>query len=317
MEKIPFVSIIIPMYNVEQYIERCLNSVISQDFTDYEVILINDGSKDNSLRIAESYSDKYEKIRLVSQENKGVSAVRNLGVSMAKGKYLAFVDSDDYIMPDFLSIMCGKAVEHDADIVSCNYFNGNSDGTAKVKNFIYRREGVYGKETILKSNIKEFSVRNYLWNKLWRRTLFTENNIVFPTMVFEDASTTPKLFYHANKTVIIKDCLYQYTQRRDSLTGFGSPRCIRDYLTSFGLIRTFLEGNNSFKPYRFSFKILRLKVAFTVLTWVIVWAFVSKKPLNFVKNTKQTVSYLSYYSGNKYVHEDLAESDGIHIPVVL
>lgn len=314
--KVPKISVIIPMYNVAPYLERCLKSVEAQTFRDFEVVLINDGSNDNSLEIAKAFAERNDNFRLISQHNKGIAEVRNIGVAEATGEFIAFIDSDDFIMAEYLEKLYNAAVENDADVATCNYINGNIQGTLRMRNLIFKSEGVYGREEILKNAIRDFSVRNYSWNKLWRRKLFTENNIVYPELFFEDAATTPKLFFYAKKTVVIKDQLYYYTQRSDSITGLLNPCRIRDYLTSFGIMRSFLEENGSFKPYRFSFYILKAKICVTALTWVIMWGVKSKKPKNLVTNTMETFSYLNYYSGKNYIPTSSQQTESAR-PVLL
>ena len=123
------ISIIIPIYNSEKYIVKCLDSILTQDCQDFELLLINDGGTDNSVNIINSYKDK--RIRIYNQENKGAGSARNLGLKYAIGKYIFFIDSDDFILQNYLSVMLKFMKEYDADIVACQYKNKNT--TEKVE----------------------------------------------------------------------------------------------------------------------------------------------------------------------------------------
>ena len=118
----PKISLIIPVYNVEKYIRKTLESVLAQTFTDYEVIMVNDGSTDGSLAVLKEYADKYENFKLINQNNCGSSKARNVGINEAAGDYLAFLDSDDFLKPDFLEVLYSSAEENGADIACCNYY---------------------------------------------------------------------------------------------------------------------------------------------------------------------------------------------------
>lgn len=127
MQNVPMLSIIIPVYNKEKYLTETLNSVLAQTYTNSEVLLINDGSSDNSLRICKEFHGKCERIRIINQENSGASAARNQGIEAAKGKYVIMLDADDTIEPTMHEVMIAKAEEHCADIVVCGYnFVGNN-----------------------------------------------------------------------------------------------------------------------------------------------------------------------------------------------
>ena len=179
------ISIIIPIYNVGEYLHRCLSSVACQTFKDYEVIMVNDGSTDKSCEIAESFTKHFVNFRLVHNTQKGVSYARNLGVSLARGEYIAFVDSDDYIDPNYLLRLYSAAKEYDADVAHCNYVLYNIDSgflhSVRVRK---PRKGIMTNIGMVRRTISDFFMRSYLWNKLWKRSLFTDNNIIFPDMKF-------------------------------------------------------------------------------------------------------------------------------------
>ena len=122
----PKVSIIIPIYNAEAHLHRCIDSVLKQDFADFELILMDDGSKDSSGRICDEYEALDERVRVIHKENTGVSDTRNLAISMAKGEYLQFLDSDDWITPDATGLMVRAAMEHQCDMVISDFYRSLS-----------------------------------------------------------------------------------------------------------------------------------------------------------------------------------------------
>ena len=248
------ISIIIPIYNVGEYLHRCLSSVACQTFKDYEVIMVNDGSTDKSCEIAESFTKHFVNFRLVHNTQKGVSYARNLGVSLARGEYIAFVDSDDYIDPSYLLRLYSAAKEYDADVAHCNYVLYNIDSgflhSVRVRK---PRKGIMTNIGMVRRTISDFFMRSYLWNKLWKRSLFTDNNIIFPDMKFEDIATVSKLLYFANKGIIIDQYLYYYTIRDGSIVQTVSLQNISDYILSFGMLRRFFTDRNELTNVTFPF----------------------------------------------------------------
>lgn len=129
------VSVIVPIYNAEKYLERTIGSLLSQTIDNYEILLINDGSTDGSKEIIKYYEENYDKVISFSKENGGQSSARNYGISKAKGKYLAFIDADDYIDNSFLEKMYNKAIQNDADICFCNYYHVYEDKIEKDREY--------------------------------------------------------------------------------------------------------------------------------------------------------------------------------------
>ncbi len=253
------ISIIVPFYNTHKYLKRCLNSIISQTFKDYEVILIDDGSTDYSYKIAERYKLRYNNIKLYKQENKGVASARNKGVLMAKGEYVAFVDSDDFIHKDYLKRMINVALQTNADVVCCNFYWLFNNEIA-IKNYINCKTGLFSNIAALNLVISDTYMQSYLWNKLWKRDLFVSLNIEFPNMFFEDIATSFKLIYYANKVYIMKDSLYYYTQRSNSILHNFSFSTQGDYLKSLAIIKNFLDTHNIYYQTYKSFNFLCCKV---------------------------------------------------------
>ncbi len=242
------ISVIIPFYNVERYISKCLSSLQSQTFRNFETILIDDGSTDNSLKIAQDYVNKnQENTILVSRENKGISETRNEALSLSQGEYIAFVDSDDFLDPSYLQHLYSKAVKTNADICCCSYNLYYPKNNKKVFMPFRPFTGTYSKEKALKKLLLDITFHSFLWGKLIRRSLF--DNTKFCNRYFEDLSTLPKLFYKANKISVIDKPLYFYTSRRDSILGKASAQKINDLVLSAGIIKDFLISKNDIKKY--------------------------------------------------------------------
>lgn len=179
MRKKPKISIIVPVYNVEKYLERCLDSILSQSFNAFELILVNDGSTDNSYKICEKYSYNDKRIKLINKENGGLSSARNAGIEASQGEYIGFIDSDDYIDKFMYEILYNYAEKNKSDIVICKYkkvdanFGMNENLNYNVEEINY--SNFQALNQLYEENNIEFVV---MWNKLYKRSLF--DNIKFP-----------------------------------------------------------------------------------------------------------------------------------------
>lgn len=201
------VSVIVPVYNVEKYLEKCLDSLINQSLKDIEIIVVNDGSPDNSQEIINKYIKKHKNIKSFIKENGGLSDTRNYGIKQASGEYLSFVDSDDYIDKTMLEKMYKKAKKDDLDIVVCNSVNVYDSGVeVEIKNL----------------NYSDDLVKNYLISppmactRIYKKSLF--DKIKFKKNIFyEDLELTPKLAKFTKNIGFIDEGLYYYYQRTGSI----------------------------------------------------------------------------------------------------
>lgn len=266
---IPLISVIIPIYKAERYIARCLDSVKAQSFTDFEVIMIDDGSPDCSAEIAERYTAD-PRFKLYRQENMGVGAVRNCGLSLARGEYIAFVDSDDRIMPHHLDKLYKAARENSADIVCCGCCFCSERGGHLRSGIIKKRSGVYNAERLIGNILRDISVRRYMCTYLWRRSLFTDNSISFPKRFFEDTCVIPMLFYHAEKIAVIADATYIYTRRSDSITGLTSESCVEDYIAANEAVERFFTAARDAELYRWDLRFQKAKTVSVTLSWLFI-----------------------------------------------
>ena len=210
--KNPLLSVIVPVYNVEEFLEQCLDSLVNQSLDDIEIIVVNDGSKDNSQSIIDDFAARYpEKIKPFTKINGGLSDARNYGMDRASGEYLAFVDSDDYVDPDMFKRLYEKSVEDNADIVICDMWN------VSTKKQTYHRvvgSTEYGLSIHENPEILRYA-SSYACNKLYKRSLFTENGIRFPKQLFEDSAVIYNVIASAERISVVKDALYFYRVGRD------------------------------------------------------------------------------------------------------
>lgn len=217
----PEISIIVPNYNTEKYLPRCLESLIHQTFKDIEIILIDDGSKDKSVDIIKKYAEKDSRIRLIKQQNAGPAKARNQGLECAAGKYLMFCDSDDWYETNMCQIMYDTIQKQKVDVVCChNFFDWeeNLSGNEKEKRLIkkYYNLNRYGKYPLNEKNILSTNV--VLWNKIWRRDLIEQYCIRFPEGHEHDDDAFWYMYaFVANSIFYLKKTLYHYFLRAGSI----------------------------------------------------------------------------------------------------
>lgn len=299
-KKIPKISLIIPVYNVQEYIEKALQSVANQTFKDFEVIIVNDGSKDQSVEIAKKFINKYDNFKLINQENQGLSAARNTGLREAKGEYIAFIDSDDFIESNFLEELYHLSVDNDADISYCNYKIYYPKMNWSLYMPFASRSKVYSKQKALKTLILDVTLHYYAWNKLYKRTLFTDNNIEFPDMFFEDIATTPRLLYFANKCAVSSKGLYHYTRRKGSILSTMNVKKVNDYTTSLGIIRNFIDKQGEYDKYKTILKIYGLRVMLVNYYSIFDMHFREMNFNGMATNIKRSNESIKYFVGENY-----------------
>lgn len=230
----PEISVIVPIYNVEKYLEKCIESILNQTFADFELILVNDGSPDGSAKICEKYAKTNDKIKLISQENAGLSAARNAGINIAKGKYLAFIDGDDYITDDMLEILHSNAKKTNSQISACGMVDTYGD-EFEIKHKINNYE-IFDSYNALKTILEGKKMYMFACNKLFEASLF--NDVKFPPgKLYEDVFIMPILMAKAKRVVYTPKQCYIYFQRINSIT--NSSFKLRDL--------TVIEGCESHK----------------------------------------------------------------------
>lgn len=218
------VSVIVAIYNTDQYLAKCIESLLNQTLEEIEIILVNDGSTDESKSICDYYAEKDIRVRCLHQENAGPSVARNHGINISNGKYLAFVDSDDYVEKNMYEVMYYNAEKNKSDIVVCNFFRDWTDfeveeGVLKIEEQLVDIDKI-GLQKYLSKYWLKLRYANYIWNKLYKRELFVKNKISFPENIrfSEDRFLNYMLIPFTKKTIYVKDSLYHYVQRHDSVT---------------------------------------------------------------------------------------------------
>ncbi|MCZ0717175.1 glycosyltransferase [Aerococcus kribbianus] len=206
-------SVIVPIYNAENFLVRCIDSIISQSFQNLEIILINDGSSDGSGEICEKYAEADSRIKYIAQDNAGVSAARNEGLKIASGDYLTFVDSDDFIGENMYLKMLTVAKEHECDIVECGYLRNNISGEFAGNHL--QDELIEDNERILLHYLRHENTTNYNCNKLYRKQII--NNLQYEKLSFsEDYLFNVMTHSRAKKKKIISEDFYYYEDNPDS-----------------------------------------------------------------------------------------------------
>lgn len=236
----PKVSVIVPIYNVEKYLEKCINSLLSQTLEDIQIILVNDGSKDNSGNIAkECEKNNKNRIIYVEKENGGLSDARNYGLKYATGDFIAFLDSDDYIEKNAYEEMYNKAIEENADYVECDFIWEFPNKIRVDKQYPYKN----------KKEMLSF-VRVVAWNKLIKRQLITDNNLEFPKgLRYEDVEFTYKLIPFVNKFAYVNKPFIHYVQREGSIANVQNERTAEIFTVLDNVIE-FYKKNNIYEKYR-------------------------------------------------------------------
>lgn len=237
------ISIIVPVYNVEKYINRCIETIIKQDYKNIEILLIDDGSTDESGNICDEFEKKYSNIKVIHQKNQGLSKARNVGIKMSSGKYIGFVDSDDYIERDMYDVLHKNMLKYDADISVCDYIKIAENMKSCKKSNINSKTIIYDEMAPkMKELLTEENLNNYVWNKLYKRDLF-DKNMFKEGAKFEDIDIMYKLFYEANRIVYTDYAAYNYVQRDNSIMKTIDNNAIADLIRATNERYLFIERN--------------------------------------------------------------------------
>lgn len=239
-------SIIVPVYNVEKYLSHCMDSILNQDFDDYEIIAVDDESPDHSINILYEYQKKTDKLKIIRQKNKGLGGARNTGIQKAKGEYLIFVDSDDYISSKMLSSLNKYLIKESLDILAfdCERVteSGETIERVSVKDYQEQYTRLDAKQYLL------FEPTSCV--KTYKRTLYTDYGIEFPEKLwYEDLATTLKLSVYAKKIGYLKEVFYYYIQHPDSITHSTNTDRMMEIMTAYDNIVQFYRRNDKFEEF--------------------------------------------------------------------
>lgn len=212
------ISVIVPVYKVEPYLRKCLDSIVNQTHRNLEIILVDDGSPDSCGAICDEYAAKDVRIKVIHKENGGVASARNAGLDAATGDYIGWVDGDDWIEPEMFETMLRGAEAHDADIAICSRIESYPDHSFQMG---WQQAELLNKEQAIALLVEDNVVRSYLCDKLWRKDVFREIRV--PQLkVFEDMAVMYPLFMRAERVVCLPDVLYHYEHHDGGLTAAPS-----------------------------------------------------------------------------------------------
>ncbi|SDB46678.1 Glycosyltransferase involved in cell wall bisynthesis [Pseudobutyrivibrio sp. YE44] len=222
------VSVVVPVYNVEKQLERCVDSIVNQTYKNLEIILVDDGSTDSSGKMCDELAKNDSRIKVAHQKNKGLSGARNTGIDMSSGGYIFFVDSDDYVDVRTIEILMNQAEKHNAQIAACG-FAYVFDGDKPEIPFTSDVYGVWSGRESLVQMMRTNNICTVAWNKLYKAQLW--EGVRYPEGKYhEDEATTYKLLYKAKIVSYIPDCLYKYYQRENSIMNAGLSGRYKDYI---------------------------------------------------------------------------------------
>ena len=320
MKEQPQVSIIVPVYNVENYIERCLNSLVNQTFKDIEIITINDGSTDKSLELINKYVKEDIRVSVIDLGDEGVSYCRNLGIEKANGKYIMFVDSDDWIDFNMVEVMYKKAEENNIDLVMCSYIREFKDHSKekifnlpeeiiykedKVKNELLRKLVGPVKEEL--SNPEMLDALGTVWGKLYRADIFKENKINFVDLKeigsAEDTLFNIFTFNYLSKVMFLNKPMYHYWRDNPkSVTSQYNPKLKEQRKVFFKYISDFIKENNFEQVFE---EALNNRICTSVLGLGLIECSKNNKisGINKIKNIKKIIN--EEYIRNAYKNLEL------------
>ena len=233
-------SIIVPCYNVEKYVSDCLDSLLNQTFKDFEIICVNDGSTDSTLEILEKYSKKDNRIKIITQKNKGLSGARNTGIDAANGDYIAFLDSDDWVSKNFYLKLYEAITKNDCDIAAATIIRKRKN--SEKYRVYYSEEKIY---STLEEKLSACSIPKccYVWNKLYKADLVKQNKFT-EGVYFEDILWTPEILKKANKLITVPDIAHYYRVNSNSIVKKNSPKKQSDSYRAKKYVINFFDENN-------------------------------------------------------------------------
>lgn len=232
------ISVIVPVYNMSKYLNKCLDSLVNQTFKDYEIIIINDGSTDNSLDIIKEYKNRYpDLIIYYDNQNQGISKTRNQGIEVSKGEYIMFIDSDDYVDTTILEKAYKKAINDNLDMVVFDYY----DVYEKTNQIIEHKLPDFNITNILGTPLLLNQINYSPWNKLYKKELWLNNK--FPVLKYEDLGVLPRVYLESKRIGKINECLNYYLIRNNSETTTMNNK-IFDILKIMELNNTYFKEND-------------------------------------------------------------------------
>lgn len=296
------VSVIVPAYNVGKYLEGCLDSIFNQTFREFEVVIINDCSTDNTDEIITKYKNKYNNITYINNEvNLGVSASRNKGALQCKGDYILFIDSDDILESNMIQNLYNAA--NGIDMAIAGYYIDFADGNIKKINLNLNEEKIYTGNEILKELLTQKNgVTGHSWNKMIRRKVLIDNNIKYPEdmKIYEDVTFFTSLYPYCNKIKYTNNNLYHYIERKNSAIRTLDDRVIYDTKECIDKVKSIILSNNLMEELESEFASFYSRMISIAI----------HKLYTYSSSEEEKIRYLSQFVGNN-VFEDIEKYNDI------
>lgn len=303
-------SIIVPAYNVEKYLKKCIESLVTQESIDYEIIIVNDGSKDSTLDIARSLEEHYSCVKVIDQENKGLGGARNTGIINAKGKYITFVDSDDFLVNNTYGALFKEILKDEYDVACFKFVKFYEAKKIEVNNDL----NIKGEVMLNDQAMKEFyknEITSYAWDKIYNINLFRENNILYPEgTLYEDLRTTYELLRNSKKVIKFNFLGYMYLQRPESISKNIKKKNLDDFIceylkviNSIGDNRLGLKEVRIYKTLKYN-ALIRMKMKGNLEDYKIddrIKIKLSKIELLFNKNLGMNEKVINFIGDNKFI----------------
>ncbi len=298
----PQLSVIVPAYNVERFLDKCLHSIWKQTFTDFEVILINDGSTDNTLQICREWTGRDPRFRLISQENQGLAETRNVGIRASRAPRVMFVDSDDYLEHDAIQVLMNNMRRTSADISMGCYIVEDLQGK-RLKNPAQLGDVCLTTRQAYVKILFDREVRSYAWAKIYTKALF--DGIEYPKgLLLEDYLTTYLVFRRAKLVVSTSKGIYHYVQQATSIMNVGTNKITRDKAFIEGVYHRFCDAEASGLLNKRELALFRVK---TLRRMLRTFFSLEREAANEFTQT-QRQNYLAYLS---HVYKRKVESDDL------
>ncbi len=288
-------SVIVPMYNVSAYVRECLDSLVCQTLQDMEVIMVDDGCTDDTPSIAQEYANYNMNFHLIHKKNGGLSDARNYGMKFAKGEYIGFLDSDDFVEPTLYEKMIKKAEEGNEIVVTdIEYYYAFHP----EKCYVMKGLSTWETDSIQK---KALLSPMFAWNKIYKASLFKENELLYPVGTwYEDIPVTTILFAKASHIGYLEECLMHYRQREDSImSSVGSIR-IKEIFNVMDLVRTTFEKHHLYEAYHDELEYLHIEH----LRLYGMFRFIRSPYWNecYTESKKVMRKYFPHWKKNKYIN---------------
>jgi len=248
----PLVSIIVPALDVGKLLPRCLESLLGQTHRPIEIIVVDDGSKDDTGAVMDQYAARHPEIHTITQRHRGLGPARNAALSIAHGSYVSMIDADDWVEPDFIADMLQIMASTGADVVVAG-FRFDTLGLSVPFPFLPRPGVMTGPEAARMSlHLSRFP--SFAWNKFYRRDLFHPDDPPFPSIYYEDLATTPRVLMRAGKVVVTHKAYYHYCLRSDSITGNFGAKNVFSFAAAVDILRRDLHEDGRFETWQPSYR---------------------------------------------------------------